>query len=535
MRRSFAGIAGAAAIVLLGACADQAPRQPLAPDQPFLAQSQQCSGNLASNIAKEQKDLFTGSALDDLQAQFATIKSACPNALPQLMTYLDAVISYRGTVDAERAQSIVNHWASVTLYVTNSALVRPASVLLGSGGAAVLSPGEFMTTNDAGARLEMLGGTTPGTAHLFTFEPKVAADCGGTTSLRVTGPSEQSLQGNGTACYDVKDYPHETLYTPGAVITLCLRHTFGETGIVHQKTGFGGEVLPPPLLDPAYSCSGFHASADNWLTRNAGPLGRALASAYDYLRPKPLFADDVGESGSIGSFSLVGGVLNDIFADNFDDPQNFNDGVDTPDLGDAWTISATSPGFVTIQDALGGLSGGVVVLSQGQGACTNCPVFSLLGTRDNAVENETIGSYDVTWTSLQNKPSVKEAPFVLLNAQNSNNEIARLSYVSVSSQNRLVLSVRGSGNSVTTLDVGEWTRDVPQTFTLTVHLTTQDPATTKRVSLAINGVPVANAQLIAAPRATSFRQFGYHLTGIDAGIIASDNWLVTRLADAPPE
>jgi hypothetical protein len=536
MRRSFAAVLGFGAILVMAACSDQAPRPPLAPDGPSFAQSSQCSGKLAADIAKEQKDLFADPALSDLQAQFATIKSLCPNAVPQFMSYLGSVIAYGGTITPARAQSLVDHWTSVSLYVTNAAIVRPASVLLGSGGAAVLSPGQFMVTNNKGARLEILAGTMPNTPHLFTFEPKTAANCDGTTSLRVTGPNNESLQGNGTACYDLKDYPHETTYSPGAVLTLCLRHTFGETGIVHQRTNFGGEVLPPPAMEPSHSCSDFHASsADSWLKQNGGPLGRVLASAYDYLKPRTLFADDVGESGSIGAFSLVGGVLKDIFADDFNDPEDFNDGVDVPDIGDAWTISAVHPGYVRIQDALGGLSGGVVVISQAQGACNNCPVFGLLGTRVNSAENETIGAYAVTWTSSQTKPNVKEAPFVVLNASNNNNEIARLSYVSQSGQNRLLLKVAGNGNASTTVDVGPWTINTPQTFTLTVSLNGLTPAATKKVSLAINDVPVSGAQNIDAPKAVSLKQFGYLLEGNDAGIIASDNWRVTRLADVPPE
>jgi hypothetical protein len=153
----------------------------------------------------------------------------------------------------------------------------------------------------------------------------------------------------------------------------------------------------------------------------------------------------------------------------------------------------------------------------------------------NSAENETIGAYAVTWTSSQTKPNVKEAPFVVLNASNNNNEIARLSYVSQSGQNRLLLKVAGNGNASTTVDVGPWTINTPQTFTLTVSLTGLTPAATKKVSLAINDVPVNGAQNIDAPKAVSLKQFGYLLEGNDAGIIASDNWRVTRLADVPPE
>ena len=540
MRRTFAAALGAATILLVAACTDQAPRQPLAPTTPSLAQSQQCSGNLASDIAKQQKALFTGTDLTTLDNLFTAIKSQCPNvSTAQLLGYVEAMIGFSGApAAATRAADLAQHLASVSLYVTNSALVRPASVFMTSGGAGVLSPGEDLTTWDEGARLEIQAGTTPSGPHLFTFEPRPLSDCDGTTALAVTGPSNASLRGNGSPCYNLADFPHETSYSPAAHLTLCMKHSYGETGIIHQTAAFNGSSEVLPSVSEPYSCTDFHASLSNsWLNQNGGPLGRALVAAYDYMRPRTLYADDVGESGSIGSFSLVGGALNDIFADNFDDPTNFNDGTDTPDIGDAWTINATHPGFIQIQSALGDMSGGLLVLSQGQGACQNCPVFRVIGTRLNSNQNETVGSYDVSWTSLQNKPSVKEAPFIILNGGNGSEaarEIARLAYVTTSSNNRLVFSVRGNGNNVTTIDVGTWVRDVSQTFTITVNLNVLNNAHDQTVSLSINGVPVAAAQNIAAPRATSLKQVGYILNGIDAGIIGSDNWLVTRLSDIPP-
>jgi len=526
MRRTVPAGIGIAALLVFVACSpDQPSREPLAPTVPSLAQSSQCSGQLASDISKQQKDLFTGTDLATIESAFDDIKDACPLASghPILMTYIETMIGFSGApTNANRAGGLVTLLASVTLYATNSSVVRPSSIFQTQGGAAVLSPGESMTTWDNRARLEIPLTTTPSAPHLWTFEPRPTSECDGTTSLRITGN-----------CHQLHDYPDETVdYSPPFIVTLCLHSSLGPTGIGHQKSGFGGEVLPEVAV--AFSCAHTASALDSWLGREAGPLGRALASAYDYLRPRPLFADDAGESGSSADASLFGGILNDIFSDNFDDPTDFNDGVDTPDLGDAWTINTSSPGFIQQQDALGDMSGGIVVLSQAQGNCANCPVFRLLGTRVNSNQSETVGTYHVSWSSLQNKPNVKEAPFAIFNANNSNNEIARLSYVSVSSQNRLIFTVRGNGNAVTTIDVGEWFQNVHQDFEITVNLTTLDPATSQTVSLSIGGNPVLNAQNIAAPRATSLKQIGYVLTGIDAGIIASDNWKVTRTSDIPP-
>jgi hypothetical protein len=518
MRRSALAVITLTAVLAVAACTpDSAERGPLVPTQPSLAAGDLCAGGLASDISKQQKALFSGAALTDLQNQFSVIKSLCPNASSEMMTYLDAMLGYYGApTTALRAGQVATHLASVTLYVTATAVVRPSSVFMNQGGAGVLSPGEFMTTYDQGARLEIASGTFPGGPHLFTFEPKANSFCDGTTSLRTTGPSNQSLRGAGADCFDIHDYPDETAtYVPAATLTLCMRHTFGpDIGIVHQKAGYGGEVLPPPAVNPTFGCGAFHTTSNSWLGREAGPLGRVLAKAYDYLRPQPLIADDVGESGSIGSFSLVGGILNVIFEDDFNDPL-----TTPPDVGDAWTVNATSPGYIQIQQGLGNLNDSVVVLSQAQGNCANCPVFTLLGTRANSTQSETIGTYEVTWQSLQNKPNVKEAPFVILNSSGA--EIARVAYSTESSANK----IRFNGQ-----EVGTWDQNVAQSFKVTVRLTQLNGVGSQTVTLSIND---GADTTLPAPNATSFGQIGYVLTGIDAGIIAADNFRVIRVSDIP--
>jgi len=143
----------------------------------------------------------------------------------------------------------------------------------------------------------------------------------------------------------------------------------------------------------------------------------------------------------------------------------------------------------------------------------------------NSAQTETVGSYKVTWQSVQTKPNVKEAPFVVLNDAGA--EIARLSYVTESSVNKLLFTAGG-----VTTNVGAWVQNVHQDFEITVNLTTLNPATSNRVSLTINGIPVAtNPNVI--PNATTLKQIGYVLTGIDAGIIGADNFRVVRQSDVP--
>ena len=553
MRRSILTGFGVAAIFMVAACTDSPQqRSPLAPTEPLLAPGTTCSGPKASEISKQQKALndngyITAEELAALVLQFDAIKVVCPNALNEVVTYVDLTI---GSVDlpagATLATLLVDHWKAVAAY-TGETLNRRKEVLMGDGaiggvedgGAAVLLPGESMTTFDN--RAQFIAGGTATTPTLYTFDPRPGACAQPFTS----GQPFTTLRATGS-CYDLKDFPHVAQYTPQATLTLCLPTTLKPVGLVHQRANFGttdglGEVLQVPVDPPFFPCGGTeHSALDSWLGRKAGPLGRALAHAYEYLRPRPLFATHGGTSGWIGSggFSPVGGAQTVDFEDDFNDPADFNDGVDTPDLGQSWTINTTPPGYIQIQDALGNMSGGVVVLSQAQGNCDKkCPTFSLLGTRYPASVSENIGSEAVSWTALQNKPSVKDGPFKVFNANDV--EIARLSYVTesdpmIGSQNKLIFKVYGNGTQVTTIEAGFWTQNESQRFTITVNLNTLDPANANRVSLSINGIPVNGAQNIYTPRASSLKTIGYELTGIDAGVIASDDWQVLRLADIPP-
>jgi hypothetical protein len=507
-RRSLAAGIGIAAVLFLAACSpDQTSQhQPLAPQEPSFAMSDQCAGSLGSTIAKQIKDNFTSAQATDLTNRYQVIKSLCPNAVSQMMSYIDAFIGYHGTLNQPRAEFLASHLANITNYVTGSPVVRPFGVFMATGGADVLSPGESMITFNSGGRLTLDSSTLPAGPHLFTWEMRPASDCDGFTSLRLNG------QGNGTGCYQVSDYPHETSYSPRVTITMCLEPA-ADRALVHNSAFLSGEVLPP-VSAPIFDCSIFHASNDSWLRQNGGPLGRVLASAYDYLAPRPLIANDAGTVGSMGDFSLVGGALQTVFQDGFTDI------INPPEIGDAWTVQASTPGYIQVVN-------GEVVLSQAQGNCANCPVFQLLGTRVNGTPTETVGSYDVVWTSRQTKPNIKEAPFVVLNGNGE--EIARLSYVSVSNQNRLIFTVQQAGTD-SVYDVGAWLQNVNQTFKITVNTTVLG---TNDNTVSFEGAGLATISNTPAPFATSLKQIGYVLTGIDAGILVSDNWSVFRKNDVP--
>jgi hypothetical protein len=183
------------------------------------------------------------------------------------------------------------------------------------------------------------------------------------------------------------------------------------------------------------------------------------------------------------------------------------------------------------------MTGNVVVISQALGNCSQCPPVSLLGTRVNPSATDTIGAYEITWRSRQEKPSVKEAPFVVRSYNGV--EIARLSYVTESSQNRLryngAIVTDGSGSPIT------WSTGQAHDFKITVNLLTLNGENSYRTSLAINGTThVSNTPFVStvsgvpvAVAEKTVSTIGYHLTGIDAGIVVADNFLMKRLQDSP--
>ena len=175
------------------------------------------------------------------------------------------------------------------------------------------------------------------------------------------------------------------------------------------------------------------------------------------------------------------------------------------------------PFSIAVQSSLGDLTTKPVVLNQAGGNCTLCGGLELTGTATTPPEvDATSGVYIVRWTSLQSKPSSKEAPIVIRSAAGL--EVARLSYRTVSSTRILAY------NSVT-LPVA-WAQSVAQSFEVVVDLAT------KTTSLRIDGAPVAGFQAVpfVNAAATDVGTIGAEFSGIDAGIVGWDNISITKIA-----
>jgi len=556
MRRSLLAGIGVLAVLVFAACTDRPnDRGPFDPTGPSLAKgggggSLQCAGGFASDIARFEDEHFTSTDADALSALFNVIQSECSTTTTApseaVLAYLQKVADLRGAVVGDSV-TLAELWNLVTEYATGTPIGRPPTVFVTGtpptdelntngvrgGGAAVLDPAGAltMTTWDGQAGVKISDATgddaqTPPGPHLFTLYP---AACPGTTLPLATNE-----------CYNVESYPPVPNWSPLITIGMCIHG--GNTdniAISHFESGYGAEVLPDGggftwSTIPCYAND--HAFIDTWLGRKAGPLGRALAMGLDYLRPRTLYADDAGESGQSDATTPFGGVKTRIFEELFDDndPGAFLNGTD-PDIGDnasSWDVFAPAPGFANVVDAAtfvpplgGGLTGNVIALSQAQGACKkNCPVYRLLGTRVNPTPAATIGIYEIEWDALQNKPNIKEAPFLVLSS--TGQELARLSYKSESNVNR----IRYNG-----VDTGIlWEQNVAQSFKIVVRLDDGNASSNDHTTdLYINGTLVLSNVPFKTLGQTTFSTIGYRLDGVDAGIMLADNFKVTRGVDTP--
>jgi hypothetical protein len=277
----------------------------------------------------------------------------------------------------------------------------------------------------------------------------------------------------------------------------------------------GGIVkIPEQRAYPTFCAHPDEIAAGSW-TGGIREVGKRVAwVAKRALGVRTLYAVHGGLGGLGGKISPFGAVDLMVFQATLGS-ETIAALPATPDVG-SWTSFITPPGSIKVQGSLGAYSDTIVVLSQGGGNCNRCGGLLLQGNLADSSSGGTgaaTGIYRVRWVSLQDGPSVKGAPFV---ARDSNGrEIARLSYVTKSSQNLLLY------NGV---QAGSWAQHQPQTFVIDVNMDT------KKTTLTIDGViKVTDTNFVQA--ATSFRQFAADFRGIDSGIMGWAEISITRLED----
>jgi len=503
-----------ALVTVVAACSDQStsslPSAPSARTQPnFAVTGGACSSQLATQISKEQKALFSGAALSEAQDRFRVIKSGCPATTEQTFSYVQFTIDQFHLGNAlQPASAIVAHWNSVFAYVGLAAPNVPASALGPDANAGVIAqaggtrdltvaPGP----NGLGAGLHMPDNAAPGGSHIYTIE-LISANCL-TTSLGQTG-----------ACYSFNSYPHVTTFNPMFTAVVCQAgHLEQHLALGHTLGNGSTEVLPRPAGPQFPLLCPEPVGATNF---GNGFVGRALAALVNAVTPRSAYAAHGGLGGLAASMSPFGGVELTFFRATFS-ADALNQPPVTPEKGSWTTIVADPPGSIKVQQSFADLTDKPVVLNQSGGNCTQCGGLTLVGTATTATEvNAQSGVYVVRWNSVEDKPSPKQAPFVIRSVAGA--EIARISYRSVSSQdfldyNNVMLPV-------------SWVQHVSQFFEIVVNLDT------KTTSLRIDGTPVAGFQNVPFVNAAALDvgKIGAEFSGIDAGIIGWDNVSITKVA-----
>lgn len=526
--RNVATLGVASAFAL--ACANEPTPTATSPDiSARLAKSVPgpCDAATDRTIKQQQMDLFAGDVLKQVQALWSSVEATCsPSnadaANPALLPYVQYTISvYPNNVQTPKNGSkesvFLNHWNTIFPYVGYSAPGLPTGVNgpLGANGAVgVISPtGGAREITALNAALTLADQSASGDQrwHLFAIYP-VNAGCLSGTNLVQTGP-----------CFEFGAFPQVSPgWSPLIKVGVCQPVHAGEA-IPANVPALGhllqtGKVeIAGQLLYPTYCQDIADVDTGSW-TGGFGAVVKRLAwLGKRAVSVNVAYATHGGLGGLGGGISNFGGVDLMVFNATFSAPPNvIGQKPVTPEVG-TFTQSAKPPGTILVQTTLGQDDDTLVVLSQAGGNCTNCQGLLLQGNLAAASGSPASdGIYEATWTSLQDGPSVKGAPFVL--RDNQGKEIARLSYATVSSQNQLLYN--GSL-------IGSWTQHVAQDFKIVVNLNN------KTTSLSINGVAITAATNVAFynTSAANFAQIAADFRGIDSGVMGWDNVKVVRVSD----
>jgi hypothetical protein len=522
MRYSTLAAALLAGVVVAG-CNGDPSQTAVAPDLRFAKNTGgACSSTLDRTIRAEQADLFEGATLKAVQDAWALVQSSCNADNPDasnatLLSYVNQVVNlYKGgsvlqpPKNADKETYFLSHvshafefagYGAVSLPSTDGPLDRVGALQV--IGTFVDSADVHTGDNQAALRIYTQDSEGDSRAHLFAIYPE--ADACTTDNLASLG-----------GCYHFAAFPSVSpVFSPEIRVGVCsdnddtgmvpgLIHVVGESDTEVAGTAHGF----PSCIEPT-------AAAGSWKTLG-GTLTRLAWLAGKAISPNVAYATHGGLTGTGGKLSPWGGAELLTFNDQVADDAGAFDG--TPDVG-SWVYSVTPPGSITV-GPLGTYSENMIIMSQAGGACTKkCGGLSLKGVFESESGNDaTEGKYEITFVALQAAPSVKEAPFIIRDGAGV--QLARLSFVTVSSQNRLYYNYNSKNNTGTF--VGTWTRYEPITVKFVVDL---DGDT---VTLYLNGSTTASA---TSSTSAGLASISFEAAGIDSGIMGWDDIHVQRLSD----
>jgi hypothetical protein len=500
-----------AASLLAMACADspQSPTDPGLTPRTAVITIAACDAAASRAIKAQLSNMLANPLLKTAQSKWAAVENACIAGNPDaanssLMNYVFYVDSlYPGSFVPPRKGAtlegnFLTHLDWVFPYVGYASPNLPAGITT-SGIVAVITPSstirEYQKAQLGAFELPVQNGSGSQLGHLFAMYP-FGAQCLTVDNLKKFGN-----------CVELTAFPAASSFSPGIKVGVCSLDeglTGRALGLGHEKTG-GTEVAGVGVTYPTDCHADINVSSN--VTGFDRVLTRLASIGHKTFGIRRAYAADKG-LGGIGSTLSPFGILDaSIGAATFSvGPQTI--GAPPVDEGDiTFTDSVTAPGSILVQNTLGNAAfGPLVVLSQGGGACTGCGGLYLradfFSASTTAADD---GVYEVNWRSVQASPAVKGAPFVIRDALGR--EIATLKYVTELNQNRLYY------NGAL---VGTWSRNVEQTFKVTVDLNLGN------TSLQIGPSVVATGVLFADPDANSLASIGAEFGGIDSGIMGWD-------------
>ncbi|MGK2962826.1 MAG: hypothetical protein ACSLFK_11860 [Gemmatimonadaceae bacterium] len=517
--RRFAAL-GVAGLVGLG-CADTSSSVPTDPGldvrfaKPVVAA---CDAGLSRTAEGEVRSMLSGATLTQAQTNWNAVKTACSStnkdaANSQLMTYVAHLrAQYPGNVaepkNSSKEASFLSHLNTVFFYVGYDSPDLPAGSLDNGILAVIPATGGIREYQRRSLGAFKLPGQVSGAdqrGHLF------AMYVGGVGCLSVDNLTQVAN------CVQLNSFPEVFPKFDSAIkVGICVPEGLPAAGLVLGHETPGGTEVAGDEAYPDDCHVDIPAAPTTGLFRN---LANRLASIWtSTVGVRTAYATDKGLGGIGSILSPWRGLKALIFAATFE-----NDVVGQPptkDNGDFdFEYHVTAPGSIVVSSGLGNMTGPLVVLSQGGGACANCGGLELRAKFFSASgQPADDGVYEINWTSVQSSPSVKGAPFMV--SDGAGNPVATVSYATVSSQN--ILYYNG-------VNVGTWVRNESQNFKFIIDLNG-----TGNTRLFINGTEVSGPPRPFQPGSSkNIASFAADFDGIDSGVMGLDNIGVQRMSDQP--
>jgi hypothetical protein len=568
--------AGVAAVALLSAaCTDTVREQPTAPDSPpsMAVNSGPCSSTLRQRASDDIDALFVGtysSSRTAARQRLTDVARACSTtdpsaARPAMFTLIELTIStFQPGTDATKTATdpqlvrLARLWNTLVEYIGYTPTGISSAALTSKGAARIVSDASFVgsatqvdiVTGDGQALLRVPKAAAAGQQILYTIAP---ISCGGLSS---------TLPVSSGKCYDITDTPdYGSSFTVPLTVAICQTQLkdspapITANGISHLNKGAKVPgVLPLKYVEAAGFCvhpsgpydptSNVFAQAWNTVTRLASSLFAA----------KPLFALHGNLGGSTTALSPFGPVDRDIFRATF--TANPLRALTSPtdimygdDVGRWSAVSFKDPGSIAVVGALAEATNTPVALNQGGGNCADsCGGLVLEGeaitTYDGKTIAEDVGKYVVTWDLVQTKPSVKEAPFILLtdarlrlptDAPNAElrDTVVKIAYVTRPDGRFIRVNGADFKQGTTVLS---WEPGRTQSFRFEIDLTTSPATCTLRVKTTNAESPATVIGSCSRGNDLTGKRLRFiraDFTGIDAGIFAWDNIRSSLFSTSP--